>query len=514
MPVGIRHSRRVCTRRASGRRTCRTLLLLLAFAFATLSGCHCGGSGLDCPCDFGPTSEPCTVECNGSCVRFPFNTTANCGSCGHSCGSGQVCWFETCTSPPYSLTVAKSGSGDGTVTGPGIDCGSTCYLAFSSPTSITLTATAASGSYFVGWSGCDSSSGSSCTVYVYMRNTVTADFVSPPPPWVVSTLAGMAGMSGSADGTGAAARFFYPAGVAVDGSGNVYVADTSNYTVRKVTPAGVVSTLAGTAGSPGSLDGTGAAARFNVPRGVAVDGSGNVYVTDANSHTLRKVTPEGVVTTLAGTYGNSGSADGTGAAAQFYFPAGVAVDGSGNVYVADSYNNTIRKVTPAGVVTTVAGTAGNSGSADGTGAAARFNRPSGVAVDGSGNVYVADTNNNTIRKVTPAGVVTTVAGTAGISGSADGTGAAARLYYPAGVAVDGSGNVYVADTENDTIRKLTPAGVVTTVAGTAGIPGSADGPGAAARFGGPTSVAVDGSGNIYVADSGNFTIRKITPVGG
>jgi hypothetical protein len=237
----------------------------------------------------------------------------------------------------------------------------------------------------------------------------------------------------------------------------------------------VVTKLAGTADLPGSMDGMGAVSRFNNPLGVAVDGAGNVFVADNGNDTIRKITPGGVVTTLAGTAGSSGSADGTGAAARFNKPFGVAVDGAGNVFVADYYNNTIRKITPSGVVTTLAGSAGLSGSADGTGAVARFN-PLGVAVDGAGNVFVADTSNNTIRKITPAGVVTTLAGTAGSSGSADGTGAAARFYGPMGVAVDGAGNVFVAD-NYDTIRKITPAGVVTTLAGTAGWNGSADGTG-------------------------------------
>jgi streptogramin lyase len=331
------------------------------------------------------------------------------------------------------------------------------------------------------------------------------------PAGVVTTFAGTAGSYGSADGTGSAARFFWPSGVAVDGSGNVYVADSSNSTVRKITPAGVVTTLAGTAGASGSADGTGSAARFYSPRGVAVDGSGNVYVADSQNHTIRTITPAGVVTTLAGTAGSSGSADGTGSAARFDYPEGVAVDGSGNVYVADYNNHTIRKITPAGVVTTLAGTAGARGSADGTGNAARFTFPKGVAVDGSGNVYVADGGNNAIRKITPAGVVTTLAGTAGSYGSADGTGSAARFWGPSGVAVDGSGNVYVADTSNNTIRKITPAGVVTTLAGTAGSGESADGTGSAARFSSPYGVAVDGIGNVYVADGGNNAIRKSVP---
>jgi sugar lactone lactonase YvrE len=298
----------------------------------------------------------------------------------------------------------------------------------------------------------------------------------------------------------------------VDGSGNVFVADDGNNTIRKITPSGVVTTLAGSADQRGSADGTGAAARFNGPEGVVVDGSGNVFVADDGNNTIRKITPSGVVTTLAGTAGSWGSADGTGAAARFNGPDGVAVDGAGNVFVADSWNNTIRKITPSGVVTTLAGTAGSWGSADGTGAAARFNGPEGVAVDGSGNVFVADAGNSTIRKITPGGVVTTLAGTAGSYGGADGTGAAALFNEPEGVAVDGSGNVFVADAgKSSTIRKITPSGVVTTLAGTAGLSGSADGTGAAASFSFPSGVAVDGSGNVFVAD-GN-TIRKITPSG-
>ena len=328
----------------------------------------------------------------------------------------------------------------------------------------------------------------------------------------VTTLAGSAGVQGSADGTGSEASFSLPASVAVDSSGNVYVADYINHTIRKVTPSGVVTTLAGSAGVQGSADGTGSEASFSLPASVAVDSSGNVYVADYINHTIRKVTPSGVVTTLAGTAGLIGSTDATGSVAQFQFPKGVAVDSSGNVYVADYGNHTIRKVTPSGVVTTLAGSAGFSGSADGTGSEARFNYPLGVAVDSSGNVYVGDTDNSTIRKVTPGGVVTTLAGSAGVIGSADGTGSEARFNYPLGVAVDSSGNVYVGDTDNSTIRKVTPGGVVTTLAGSAGVIGSADGTGSEARFNYPLGVAVDSSGNVYVADTDNQTIRKLTPV--
>jgi len=359
------------------------------------------------------------------------------------------------------------------------------------------------------------------TVYVADTWDDTIRKVTPTalvtPAGAVTTLAGVARMDGSADGTGNAARFDQPCGVAVDSAGNVYVADTLNSTIREVTPAGAVTTLAGLAGSPGSADGTGSAAQFEYPSGVAVDGAGNVYVADTSSHTIRIMTPVGtnwVVTTLAGLAGTDGSADGAGSEARFYNPKGVAVDSAGNVYVADTWNNTIRKATPVGTnwaVTTLAGMAGSFGSQDGTGNAARFYYPEGVAVDSAGNLYVTDTYNCTLRKVTPSGVVTTLAGLAHSAGSADGTGSVARFNAPWGVAVDSADNLYVADKSNCAIRKVTPAGVVTTFAGVAATWGSADGTGSAARFLNPSGVAVDSAGNVYVADCGNDTIRQMTP---
>ena len=320
------------------------------------------------------------------------------------------------------------------------------------------------------------------------------------------TLAGLAGSSGSTDGS--AARFYTPSGVAVDTAGNVFVADASNHTIRKVASAGIATTLAGVGGLNGSTDATGTAARFYNPRGVAVDSAGNVFVADNYNDSIRKVTSAGVVTTLAGRAGFSGSTDATGSAARFYRPGGVAVDTAGNVFVADTSNHTIRKVTSAGVVTTLAGTAGSSGSTDATGSAARFYNPYGVSVDTAGNVFVADYSNRTIRKVTSAGVVTTLAGTAGSSGSTDATGSAARFAFPISVSVDTAGNVFVADIGAYTIRKVTSAGVVTTEAGLAGSLGSNNGLGSAARFVNPFGVSVDAAGNVFVADSGNHNIRK------
>jgi sugar lactone lactonase YvrE len=217
----------------------------------------------------------------------------------------------------------------------------------------------------------------------------------------------------------------------------------------------VVTTLAGKAGVTGSVDGTGAAARFNGPAGITCDTHGNLYVADSNSNIIRKITPAGVVTTLAGKAGSAGSANGVGAAARFDDPVGIACNAAGELYVSDSNNATIRKITPAGVVTTLAGKAGVvAGNADGVGAAARFNYPMDVTCDAAGNLYVADTGNGLIRKVTPAGVVTTLTGQAGV-GSADGSVATATFYAPQGIACDAAGNLYVADTSNNTIRKIT-----------------------------------------------------------
>lgn len=329
---------------------------------------------------------------------------------------------------------------------------------------------------------------------------------------MVTTVVGQAGVNGSVDGTGAAARFQFPGSLAFDRAGNLYVAD-GDRTVRKVTPAGVVTTLAGRADSFGTADGPGATARFLSLSGIAVDAEGNVYAADASAQTIRKINPAGVVSTLAGQPNTSGDVDGTGAAARFSFPEGLAVDARGNLIVADLGGPTVRVVTPAGVVTTLAGKAGSYARRDGMGAEARFTSPLGVAVSRSGTIFVADSEDNTIRQIGADARVTTLAGRIDSSGSADGAVAGARFFYPSGVTVDLAGNTYVADAQNHTVRKIARSGLVTTLAGAAGQRGSADGVGSAARFNYPGSIAVDADGNVYVVDQDNFTVRKISPEG-
>jgi len=327
------------------------------------------------------------------------------------------------------------------------------------------------------------------------------------PAGIVTTLAG-SGNYDFADGIGTAASFKNPTGVAVDGSGNVYVADAGNNRIRKISPAGVVTTLAGS-GTPGFADDTGSLASFNDPRGVALDANGNVYVADRANHRIRKISPAGAVTTLAGS-GIATYTAGNGITASFAYPEGITVDATGYIYVADLNNNRIRKISPTGVVTTFAGS-GTPSDVNGTGTAASFDGPKGVTVDAVGNLYVVGQLNNRIRKISPAAVVTNFAGS-GNPAFADGIGLAASFYNPYGLAVDGTGNIYVADAGNNRIRKINAIGAVTTLAGS-GTATYADGTGMAVSFNEPTGVAVDGTGNVYVADKWNHRIRKISPSG-
>ena len=299
------------------------------------------------------------------------------------------------------------------------------------------------------------------------------------------------------------ASFYDPKGIAVDSDGTVYVADSGNNRIRKISTSGAVSTLAG-AGNAAFNDGDGVAASFYDPRGISVDSNGLIFVADTQNHRIRKITSSGNVTTLAGS-GSSAFEDGDSLAASFNYPVGVDVAPNEIVYVADQFNHRIRKITSSGNVTTLAGS-GSPMFADGDGVAASFYYPAGVAVDYNGTVIVADFFSHRIRLISPLGSVTTLAGS-GIGQFADAVGLEASFYHPAGVAVDYNGTVIVADYFNHRIRLISPSGSVTTLVGS-GIGQFADGVGLSASFFYPFGVAVDSNGTVYIADSQNNRIRK------
>lgn len=328
-------------------------------------------------------------------------------------------------------------------------------------------------------------------------------------PYLVSTLAGRLGRPGFGDGPSTAAQLFSPNEIAVDASGSLYFTDREAHTVRKVDGNGFVRTLAGRSGTAGFADGRGSDALFNLPTGIAVDRLGNVFVADTNNNRIRKITPAGVVTTFAGDA--QGNVDGIGAAARFALPNGLAIDSVDNLYCTDGANHTIRKITPGAEVTLVAGLARSSGHLDGAGVGARFNTPTGIAVDRTGMLYVADTNNHVIRRVAPDGVVTTLVGEPGISAVIDGAVAIARLASPRRLALDAFGNVFIAS--GSSVRRLTPAGVVDTPVGSGSLSDFRDGVGSSSRFSPITGIAVDGLGDLYLADSSNALIRKATLLG-
>jgi len=371
----------------------------------------------------------------------------------------------------------------------------------------------------------------------------------------VTTLAGT-GVAGAVDAIGASAQFNSPSAIAVDNAGNVYIADERNYTIRKITPSGMVSTLAGTAGVNGSIDGAGAAARFQRVVDVAIDRAGAIIVADTGSNSIRRISPDGVVTTIAGVLPIKGSGDGAALTARFNSPSGIARDNGGNIYLADAGNLTIRKLNSSGDVSTFAGKVGTSGTQDGLGVAATFTDPESISLDLQGNVYVADYS--LIRKISAVGEVKLFAdsGFATRSGprgapfriqrtilsmafdnrsqlyAVEGVDAVVNKVFqdgtfapigcgpgciPLSVASDATGNLFVAS--KGSVRRISADGVATIVAGsvpssTFSLGGWKDGAGADALFSSNMrSLAVDSSGNIFVCDTGNHVIRKITPSG-
>ena len=324
----------------------------------------------------------------------------------------------------------------------------------------------------------------------------------------VTTLAGQPLVSGATNGPVATALFSDPAALVADAAGNLFVADSRNHVIRKIGTNGIVSTFAGRAGTPGSSDGTGAA-RFDTPTGIALAANGDLYVSDTGNHTIRRVTPAGAVTTSAGTAGQSGFADGAGTAARFNSPLGLAVASDRTIFVADSGNHLVRAIAPDRTVRTLAGRAETWGTEDGSGGNARFNGPVGVAINSDGDIFVSDSNNHAIRRITRAGIATTWAGVTGVDGATDGERLAATFSKPAELAFDKHGNLFVADSFNHLIRKISPEGKVFTVTGVAGAEGSVDGSNGQARLFNPYGVAICPDGSLMVSDAYNELIRIV-----
>ena len=351
---------------------------------------------------------------------------------------------------------------------------------------------------------------------IFTKDSVIAPLVpvnggGEVPPTIYSNTQTFAGDDnpGFMEGAGKNAKFNRPSKIAVDNNGNLYVSDELNNRIRKISPDGKVSTLAGSGKAGSENNNNGSLASFNGPSGIAVDKNGNVYIADVFNHRIRKITPTGSVSTYAGN-GQATFADHTkGLHASFHFPVDLAVDESGNVFVVDEGNNRIRKITPGGSVSTFAGS-GYLGSFDSEiGESATFNQPNGIAIDNKGNLYVADQLNHRIRKITSTGVVTTLAGS-GAPGSLDNViGALASFNHPRGIAVDKAGNVYVGDIANQKIRKISASGVVSSLSGS-GAAGAQDNPnGSQAGFFFPNGLAVGNAGNLFVADALNNKIRII-----
>ncbi len=305
------------------------------------------------------------------------------------------------------------------------------------------------------------------------------------------------------------ATFNHPFGMTMDAAGNFYITDQLGSTIRKISPAGIITTIAGD-GKPISHDGKGLNAGFDGPSGIVADKSGNLYVTDYNSGLIRMIAPDGTVTTIAGNNMGYAELDGLGTAASFNEPDGIAIDQQGILYVADQGSSRIRKILPGGQVITIAGS--SPGYVDGSGPGANFYGPAGITIDAGGNLFVTDDYNSKIRKIDASGHVTTIAGSS-TAGSFDGTGTSAGFDGVVGITTDSQGNLFVAESGGvSKIRRITPKGVVTTIAGT-GAPGYVDSFAAKAQFNEPTALVFDKTGNLYIADDANNRIRILTPAG-
>ena len=324
----------------------------------------------------------------------------------------------------------------------------------------------------------------------------------------VTTLAGQLNASNSRDGLVATSEFNNPHGLALDEAGNIYIADRYNHTIRKITQAGIVSTIAGTTGVKGSRDGMGTNALLNEPWGLAVNKSGEVLIADTKNNKIRKIDIDGTVSTIAGN-GDFGSEDGNSLSASFGNPTGIECDPDGNIYVADHNTHVIRVIDTDGWVRTIAGFPNESGDADGTGSNARFWRPYGLTLDFDGNILVADEWNHKIRKVTPDGIVTTLAGT-GVLGNKNGLATEAEFNYPWDITLDAEGNIYIGDGYNYVIRILSKDGRIKNYAGNNLKSGAIDGFAYEARFSGITALDWSNFDNrIYLADAYNDLVRRV-----
>jgi hypothetical protein len=357
-------------------------------------------------------------------------------------------------------------------------------------------------------------------VYSSITSAPAILYVNYAPAISLSTLAGQVGIAGHTDGL--SNTFNSPRGIAVDANTNIYVADMNNHVIRVVVPSAAgwsVSTIAGLAGTHGCVDGVGTNALFDAPYGVALSG-GSLFVADTGNSVIRQLTSSNgtwTVSTIAGSPGTRGNRDGAGTNALFSFPMGIAADSSGDLYVADEANHEIRELAfnpfTGWTTTTIAGSEAG-GFNNGTNNGAQFGQPYGITLNQAGTIFVTDYQYDTIRQLQPVNtnwVVTTIAGSNGVPGSTDGSSSVAKFKSPAGIAADSAGNLFVADYGNDTIRRLTPVGPnwsIFTVAGLAGTPGSVDGAGTAARLNEPFGIAIINT-NVYISDLNNDTIRGV-----